>query len=372
MVVLIVRIRKSSMRILIVRVSALGDAIHTLPALDVLKKYLPHAHIDWVVQNKIINIVKHVPGIESIYTLNDRYLHPQLLAQTFQTLIQLRTNDYDLVIDFQGLCKTSILLLGIDSPNIGFDSKSSRERLSSIAHTYTINVPTSSNIIEKNIALALAAINILTNKKTLEFEPITKPLVSAPQPSNQALEKISDWIASKKAKPLLLLTPNTTWDSKHWPIERWEELAYKLSCVTTHTIVLVGQNFGPQGSRLATYIQEHNLPIIVAPAWSLDELFAVMKFTDIIIAPDTGLLHIADSLGVATIGLYGPTKISRHGPQITHGNQSNCLQATCPHDYQKNHGLLSEYSQTQDCMLTITTDMVLEKIYLKNSKNSSR
>ncbi len=372
MIGLVERIRKSSMRILLVRVSALGDAIHTLPALDLLKKQLPHANIDWLVQQKNFGIVSHIPGINQVYTLHDHYLRPAQLRKTFALLKILRNNRYDLVIDFQGLCKTSFLCAALDLPSIGFSWHTAREGLSSTVHLHTVVVPKTISIIEKNKALALAAVGVvrrIDRRSELchpgsesgvtkdNFPPgvIPTPLDSAPQPSTTAQQNVTSWLNKHHARRLVILTPNTTWDSKHWPIERWEELALKLLPLPHHTVMCVGQKFGKQGASLATFIEQHNLPIVIAPAWSLDELFAVMHKTDVIVAPDTGLLHIADSIGVHTIGLYGPTLAQRHGPQITSRNKELCFQVSCSHEYQKTHG-------ASDCMNQLSAQAVIERI----------
>lgn len=357
------RIRKSSMRILLVRVSALGDAIHTLPALDLLKKQLPPAHIDWLVQQKNFGIVSHIPGINRVYTLHDHYLRPAQLRKTFALLNTLRNNRYDLVIDFQGLCKTSFLCAALDLPSIGFDWRTAREWLSSVVHHHTVAVPKTTNIIEKNKALALAAVEVV-RRMDLESqsempenkEPNASFLISTPQPSAAAQQNVNAWLNKHQAHRLVILTPNTTWDSKHWPLSRWEELALKLQPLPHHMVVCIGQKFGKQGARLAAFIEQHNLPIVIAPSWSLDELFAVMHKTDLIVAPDTGLLHIADSIGVHTIGLYGPTLVQRHGPQITPGNKKLCFQVSCSHEYQKTHVSLN-------CMNQLSADTVIERIH---------
>lgn len=349
------------MRILIVRVSALGDAIHTLPALDLLKKYLPNARIDWLVQHKNLGIIKQVPGIDKIYKLHDHYLHPRHLRHTLALLQMLRREAYDLIIDFQGLAKTSILIVALEKRSIGFGWQAAREKISSIIHTHVINPAATTPIIEKNKALACAAIHLLT-QQSLPAQPTQLPLASAPISTPKAEKEVNEWVAAHEAKRLILLAPNTTWESKHWPLARWEELVTKLSLFPNHHIVLLGQHFGDQGKQLARLIKEHQLPIFIAPAWSLDELFAVMRHADLIVAPDTGLLHIADCLGVATIGLYGPTKVARHGPQITPTNRALCFQVNCLHHYQKTHCNVLNYSLAQDCMYKLSANAVLERI----------
>ena len=357
------------MRILIIRISALGDAIHTLPAIDIFKKTFPDAQIDWLVQQKIIGIVRHIPGLHKIHVLSDHYLRPTHLGGTIHLFKDLRQSFYDLIIDFQGLCKTSLLILGINAPSIGFGWKSAREPLSSLAQTYVINPAVTSTIIDKNIALACAAINILRkilppppapfeDKKSLNN---TKPFASTPQASPQAKARITAWLATQPSPRLILLAPNTTWTSKHWPLMRWQELASTIA-LPDHTIVLIGQHFGTQGRELAAFIEHNNLPITIAPPWTLEEIFAVIPHATAIVAPDTGLLHIADCMGIATIGIYGPTLVTRHGPLITPGNRAHCFQVNCPHKYEKTHSKSINPGDITDCMLMLGADEVAKKI----------
>lgn len=355
------------MQILIVRISALGDAIHTLPALDILRKNLPLAKIDWLAQHKSLGIVDHIPGIRKVYKLHDQFLRPKNLGKTFATLHRLRSQKYDLVIDFQGLCKTSALIMGIGAPSIGFCRKTAREGISSLVHTRTVSPVPTLSIIEKNRTLARAAVKALTGHEPIhEFSP--GRLISAPQPTSAASAAVARW--AKTRSRLIVLTPNTTWASKHWPIERWSQLLSTLPTLKTHTFVLVGEKFGTQGAQLAEIIRKNKLPIEIAPAWTLNELFAVMAYTDVIIAPDTGLLHVADCLGVTTIGLYGPTKLKRHGPQISPDNLNHCFQVQCLHLYQKTHQTTRMHSLTQDCMYKLSVNSILERIdAIINRKN---
>lgn len=349
------------MRILIIRISSLGDAIHSLPALDIFKKKYPEATIDWLVQEKILDIANHVPGINKIYVLKNNFLNPKNIIQTLCIIKNIRNNCYDLVIDFQGLCKTSILVLAIDAPSIGFGWHSAREPISCWAQTYSINPPKTTPIIDKNITLVIAAANILTKNtpQAQSYSPAT--LSTSPQASKKTIEHIASWVRLQKKEHLILLAPNTTWPSKHWPLIRWQELI-KILNLADHTVVLIGKKFGAQASQLASFIEHNNLQVTIAPPWTLEEIFAVMKHVSVIVAPDTGLLHIADCLGVATIGLYGPTLVARHGPQITPNNRIHCFQVNCPHQYEKTHAKSANHGNNDDCMLMLDAGVVASRL----------
>ncbi|MCK4517606.1 hypothetical protein KAT92_02435, partial [Candidatus Babeliales bacterium] len=107
------------------------------------------------------------------------------------------------------------------------------------------------------------------------------------------------------------------------PLEHWKRL---LELLSEQHIVLIGQNFGQAAQELAKHIKQENLSVALAPAWDLLTTAYLLQKTDLLIAPDTGLLHLADFLGKKTIGLFGPTLASKHGPFLTTHNISRAIQ----------------------------------------------
>jgi len=324
------------MNILIIRVSAIGDVIHALPSLFFIKRTLPQAKISWVVQEKAASLLKDQPILEKLFILPDNFLKPKNWAQTANIIKQLRQTKWDAIIDFQGLLKTSFLLASLRGEKFGFWKKHTRERLSTwFTHHHT--KPTYTNIIQKNLALASDVVSWVT--------PETKAC-----PSLQALQKdfclhvseekkrtVDQWlheqgINSFITNSFVAIAPNTTWPSKHWPLEHWKKL---LELLSEQRIVLLGKNFGQAAQELAHHIKQKNLPVALVPAWDLLTTSYLLQKTNLLIAPDTGLLHLADFLGTKTIGLFGPTLASKHGPFLTTNNitrtiQTNCMTALTP------------------------------------------
>ena len=96
--------------------------------------------------------------------------------------------------------------------------------------------------------------------------------------------------------------------------------------------ILLGKDFGDQAAQLA------QTGVTCAPKWDLLTVAYLLQKTDLLIAPDTGILHLGDFLGTTTIGLFGPTLASRHGPFLSQKNVRNAIQIPCEHSYQKTHG----------------------------------
>ena len=151
------------MNILFVRVSSIGDVIHTLPALFYIKACIPDAHISWVVQKKAAALLKHQPFLKNVWVIHDRYLSPSNLSSTFESIRDIRSHKWDAIIDFQGLAKTSTLIMMLRGKKFGFDRTHAREFVSTwFTHHHT--QPIYKNIIQKNLALASDVVSSLTHQ----------------------------------------------------------------------------------------------------------------------------------------------------------------------------------------------------------------
>src|SRR3972149_8616207 len=142
--------------ILIVRVSSMGDVVHTLPALFLLKRLYPSASISWVVQKKVAALLSNQPFCSKIWILHDRYLHPRNWNHTINIIKEMQKTKWDAIIDFQGLFKTTPLILGLQGKKFGFDYSNARIGLTSLFTHFNIK-PTYTNIIQKNMALAASS-----------------------------------------------------------------------------------------------------------------------------------------------------------------------------------------------------------------------
>jgi heptosyltransferase-1 len=345
------------MNILVIRVSAIGDVIHTIPAIFLFKRHFPHAYIHWVVQQKAAHLLVDQPFLEHTWVLPDKYLQPAQWQQTARTIKELRQHRWDAVIDFQGLLKTAAFTLPLLGKKYGFSSVHARERASAW-FTHHHDAPDYVNIVQKNLSLAsTVAYHLGATVCSPCIDDLRTTFHLAVPPKKQ--EQVITWFTDNQIANYLLLCPNTTWPSKHWPEDHWTsfiDLVVKAQLPITP--ILVGTTFGVAAQAVAAQCQQRNLPVVICPAWDLLTMCHLIKHARLLIAPDTGLLHIADFLGTPAIGIFGPTNKEKHGPFWTKINKALCIQIPCPHVYQKTHG----HDGNSTCMAALTPTQLLSQV----------
>lgn len=342
------------MKILIIRVSAIGDVIHTLPAIFLIKKALPSARISWIVQKKSAALVKNQPFLDNVWIVSDRFLQPQNLSDTYRVLKQAYATQWDAIIDFQGLLKTSMLLMPFKGKKYGFNWHHAREKLSSL-FTHHHTTPLYRNIIQKNLALASDVIYHISKSPSCPDIGTLKESFYLHTPNNTR-SIVDDWLASNTIHKFITLCPNTTWKSKLWPVSHWLGLIKKIKAqLPGYAIILIGKDFGADAKKLAELLEHEKISVHIAPSWDLLATSYLITRANLLIAPDTSFLHIADFMGSNAIGIFGPTSKDKHGPFFQASNIKNVLQISCPHYYQKSH-------RGMDCMTQLTPDMLFEKV----------
>lgn len=350
------------LRLLIFRVSAIGDVIHTLPALLLLRTCLPTAHITWVVQRKAAGLLQGHSLIDELSILPDNFLYPRHWRATYHVMQQLSHQRWDVILDFQGIEKTSVLLSMLCGKKYGFGPDQVRCWPTALMTDRWVE-QNACHIIQKNMALASAVVHDLAlqpQQPTLAVLLRKRTELILPT----AAEVVEQWLVNEGIGHFLVLAPNTTWVSKRWPLRHWQELCHQLIAARSAdasfpAVVLVGKTFDADAAALAAFIERERLPISCAPAWQLSEVAALLARATCVIAPDTGLLHLADFLGIPAVGIFGPTNKDKHGPFLTAVNRKATIQVPCPHVYQKNHG-----TDGFDCMAQLSPSDVVSRIII--------
>ena len=358
------------MNILILRVSSIGDIIHTLPAIFLLKRIYPQAKISWIVQQKAANLLEFQPFLENVWVLKNNFLVPKNWFHTLNIIKQIRKTRWNAILDFQGILKTSILAVFFKGIKYGFDFKNSRLWVTSFL-TNRHTKPIYNNIIQKNLTLVCDML-IHKKDKNIKICPTINSLkkdfqLNIPIACKKEVDK---WLEQNKIKNFIALAPNTTWPSKHWPLQNWKkflELLIKNSCLSkNYSIVLIGKDFGDHAQKLSNIIKNKKLVVFTAKRWDLITTSYLISKGNLLIAPDTGLLHIADFLDKKTIGIFGPTSAKLHGPFLNYENIKNAIQIKCPHYYLKTHGTKRKnYEKTglqSNCMYKLSPESLLKKI----------
>jgi len=283
---------------LVVRLGALGDIVHTVPAVAALRETFPEARIGWVVERKWSSLVKMASCVDEVICLEPS------AAGYLSCIRRLRSGQYDCVIDFQGLYKSALLArFSGAARRVGRDRASAREP--GAAQFYSDYVhPAGRHVAEMNVSLAVGA--------------------GARQPDAMRFPMLVPQKASKQVKAILdkagiyefiVVSPGGGWRSKCWPADR-----YGAVCADVwgrHGLPAV-INIGPGEESLAREVVE-----AAAPAQSLvlslplPQLGALLMQSKLVISADSGPLHLAAALGARTVGLFGPTDPARNGPLPT-------------------------------------------------------
>lgn len=302
------------MRIAIVRLSAIGDVVHTLPALHCLRRHLPQAWICWIVEAREQEILQGHPELDALLPVNTRLVRREMrspggaleVGRKGRSLVGwLRACRFDVAIDFQGLIKSGLITWLTGAPiRIGFTAPHCRER-ANIFFTNRRLSPGSRelHVVEKNLSL-LRPLGIDTSEVvfTLPEDPGSSERVT------QILQS-QGWTPGV---PLLALNPGAGKDAKRWTPESYAMLGDHLADRLGARVVLP---WGPGEETLVRQIQRRMVhPAILPPPTSIQELVAMLRRCTLVVGGDTGPIHLAAALGVPTVGLYGPTDPSRNGP----------------------------------------------------------
>lgn len=282
-------------RFLVLRMSALGDIIHTLPAVSALRESFPKATIDWLVDKKWAPLLEGNQTINSVITV-DRGSWRDVIS----AVRRLRSNKYSMAIDFQSLYRSAIFgWLSGASKRLGFDADYSRESGATLFYTDVVN-PHRLHKVQHNLELAEAA-----GARTNEIR------FSLPDASDAA-EEVERILAAQGIGDYFVLSPGGGWGSKCWPAERYGELHRGLVRKYGWQGIV---SFGPGEKDLSERVcRSAGSPKPFVEMFDLRQLIALLRRARLLVAGDTGPLHLASALGTPVVGIYGPTDPSRNGP----------------------------------------------------------
>ncbi len=281
------------MKIAIVKLSALGDIVHAMIALQFIKKHYQEALIDWVVEEGFDGILENNPHINQIHRVNLQAVkQSKSLYALWKEFKKIRKfGKYDLVIDMQGLIKSALVARTISSNiTLGFDKFSLRESLAAKFYNQTYKIDYAENVIERNLSLASYALKFSFDKEDIHSKEVFL------YPTQQYA---FDYISS--AKKNILLIPGASYPAKSYSIEKLVELTKQIDA-NFLTI------WGNEKERIiANEIKQLSSIVEVLEELSLDGLISLISQVDLVIGPDTGTTHMAWALNIPSITLFGPT-----------------------------------------------------------------
>lgn len=280
------------MNILMVRLGALGDVVHAIPAAAALRAAFPEARVDWLVEARHRAIVDLVTAIDRTIVLES----PTLAGWT-AVLGELRKGTYDVAIDFQGLLKSAVLARASGAARVvGFSIWHLREKTARPFYS-DAHEAEGGHVIRKNLRL-LQALDV--NDDRIDF-----PLGDVASP---ALHELRARVAGRFA----LINPGAAWPNKRWAAGRFGELASFLreACALTPVVL-----WGPGEEALAGEVIAASSGVaVLAPRTGIQDIVAIARAASLVVSGDTGPLHIATGVGAPTVSIFGPTDPARNGP----------------------------------------------------------
>lgn len=328
--------------ILLIKMSSLGDILHSLPFAAALRKRFPKARITWLVHPQFAGFLPEPPVIDEVIYFDKVKFNKMGLADKLSYIKQMRAKlhkrKFDLVIDLQGLFKSAVLaaLSGCDN-RIGYAEMREGSGLVSkaIAGSHRHD-----HVIERylDVARYLGAEVI-----ELEF-----PMPDITRESAAIKQRLADAGCNGD---YIVMVPGARWETKVWPPEYYAELAQMLIKDGFYVVLVGGPEDVPKG---ATIVQKAAMPpelIDLTGKTSLRELAALIKACHLYISADTGPLHFAAALKKPLVAMYGPTKADRTGPYGSENITVIAAPVKCA-------GCLKKQCDDWRCMYAITPQMV--------------
>jgi len=281
------------MKICIVKLSAMGDIIHAMVALQFIKQELPDSRIDWVVESTFTGVLQNNPHIDNILPINLKAIKKKKseIFTQYKILKKYSKNNYDIVIDAQGLLKSAIVSKIIGAKTIaGFNKDSIREGIASIFYNKTVKIAYDENTIDRNVRVICEPLGIdSTAQKILNKERFL----------------FSSSIVPNLDEGFNIFVIGSTWESRNYPKEKFVELADKLE---VKTYIVWGSE---EEHKKALWMQEQSEYLYILPKGGLDELKYVISKSNLLIGNDTGPTHMAWGLNIPSVTIFGPTPTNR-------------------------------------------------------------
>jgi len=297
----VLKLKKPPHKILIIKPSSLGDVVHSLPFLNVLKDNFPKAEIHWIIAKGLNELLEGHPMINKLWIINKdawkRIKSVRITIKELRALFKsLKAEKYDLVVDLQGLLRSGIIAKATGAPvRVGF--KEAREG-SRFFYTHTVRSGKDVHAVDRNLEIA----------KFLgcDISDIRFPF---PLSFSRQLSAASGGISHQLHKEYAVMAPGARWETKRWHPERFGKLAAMLP---VNSVVVGGKSDIDTADIVVKNSRSNALS--VAGKTTLRELIEIIRNARFVITNDSGPMHIAAALGVPVFAIFGPTNPMRTGP----------------------------------------------------------
>jgi heptosyltransferase I len=339
------------MRILIVRLSAMGDIIHAMPAVAGLRAQFPESRIDWAIEERwsplltsraisdtSTSISSEQPLVHFVHQVHMRRWRQHPFSSTTRTEMRalrsrLRDLNYDHVIDLQGAVR-SALLAKASGAKVLAGALDPRELPARWWYNVKAHTP-ARHVVDQAAEIVSAAVGRI-------LDPVTPPF-----PISAAAERWADETASANSGSFAIINPGAGWGAKCWPAERYSALVRTLAEHSVPSVI----NAGPGEAKLAQEVLRGNENSARVVECSLPQLIAIMRRAALFVGGDTGPLHLASALCIPVVAIFGPTDPARNGP---YGGRQTVLRNP---ESKRDH---SRRRKPEAGLLTITVEQVTE------------
>ncbi len=270
--------------IVIVKLSSLGDIVHALQAISILRR-VGGFKVKWLVKRVYLPLFEGIDFIEPV-------------VPSFSSLISLRGSRFHFGFDLQGLIKSAILLYFI-SPRIrvGFSFNEVREKLAALFYNVRVETTDKGHVVEK-------LRKVITDAISIADDGIYEPLIRVRE------EEVKKTLSFVPDREFILITPSSSWESKRLKIAWVVELVRRIEesrRINRKVYILPGLE-DSEG------YMKSGLRDITVPSLNLRDSIALISRASAVISPDTGFLHVASAFGIPVVGIYGPSDPVRNGP----------------------------------------------------------
>ena len=281
---------KNIKRIAIVRLSALGDIVNSAVVLQFISEEYPQARIEWITEEVFAPLLQTHPLVDKVHCVNLKKLKKERSFSALkETILFLKSlGKFDLIIDMQGLIKSSIVSRLIGKNTHGFDKNSTREGLASLLYKTSSSIAYDENIVKRNSFVVADALGFKITDSMLLSKKDVFPSHSY---QHEEKENISN----------IAIVIGASWPSKKYPKEKIAELTNELK---QNSLIIWGNEAEKEE---ALWICEHSSFASLAPKLSLTELISYISSCDLLIGNDTGPTHMAWAQNIPSITLFGPT-----------------------------------------------------------------
>ena len=307
----------ANLRVLVVRLSAMGDVIHGIPAIAALRRERPNLQIGWLVEERWAELLcahplerlqprsELKPLVDWVHFSNFKEWRKGLWSgETWRDMEvcmrEVRAMKYDIALDLQGAIR-SALAARISAAKTRVGPAEPREGPARLFYTRPVAVQ-GAHVIEHALSLAAAVAG-----EEVTYEPPVFPQDPATESSADRFHSSFEW------KPLAIVNPGAGWGAKCWPVESYGAVARALSDRGMAVVV----NHSPEEETLAQAVRDSSSGTAHPMKCPVGELIALTRRASLFVGGDTGPMHLAAALGVPVVALFGPTRPERNGPYAT-------------------------------------------------------